>query len=842
MVWALSCLKDRKQDVLIMRQSLALAWLIGIALMGQQSNFLPNFGFALAMLLLFVLCLQIYLQTQLQQPMLRLLNVSVGMLLALGLGHQYAQSALQERLTLRETQITPAEVIVYVDHLNQPSEYGIAQQVKVLGFKSQPVNWLTYTSINAKTGQPKSEVLQLGQYYSLSGEIRPAHAYATLGAFDQEKWYLQQNIMASFRIQQARALSQAEIQQLGLQHPFGFWQQIRLSIEKKRLQVRDFILAQPLQHKGLLLGLLTGDRSLLTQSTEDDFRRFGMSHLLAISGPHVLIFAAMMCWAIQQLIRRYCPQIYLKCPKHYVLIVPFLSCVALYCACVGFEIPALRTLLICTLSCVFLLLRQALKPLNLLLYSAAILLLFDPFSVLSAAFWLSYGACFILLRIYQTIQVGDQQALSSAQRARQAFTLLIESQWKIFIALLPLMLIFFKQVAWISPLSNLIAIPYLGMLVVPLDILAGMAWLIFEPLGLFLWQVNDHCIAGLLSMLHLLERCFQPELVPWAMNTWQLLALILALILLFLPRGLIPKTWAVLCLAPVFFYDQSRNGFELNVLDVGQGQAILIRDQDQTLMIDVGGSPDEQRFSLAENVILPFLMRSGIQHLEQVLLSHLDQDHSGAYPALASKLKINSVISNERPGVQMDTFDYCHRGQKWHWQRVRFEVLSPPEAVLASASQAKNETSCVVYITYQGQAHSTHFLVMGDAGWPTEHQILLHYPHLKVDVLVLGHHGSKHSSAYGFLQHYQPQVAVASAGFSNRYGHPTEEVKARLNALHIPLLTTIDYGSLRFSFDAQDQLLLQAQRHEQLWLQRAGLQYEPGPQPLARYINRPKQD
>ncbi len=90
---------------------------------------------------------------------------------------------------------------------------------------------------------------------------------------------------------------------------------------------------------------------------------------------------------------------------------------------------------------------------------------------------------------------------------------------------------------------------------------------------------------------------------------------------------------------------------------------------------------------------------------------------------------------------------------------------------------------------------------MGDAGWETEFKLLQHYPDLRVDVLVLGHHGSRHSSAYDFLQHYRPQYAIASAGATNRYGHPSIEVQARLAALQIPLLSTAKAGSISFSFD-----------------------------------------
>lgn len=821
-----------------MRQGLALAWLMGIAFMGQSWALFPRLSLAFALVIMFIVAVQIYAQTLLQYPILKLLNGLVAAVLVVVLGYSYAQQQLQQRLDLRQSHIAAADVIIYVDRLNQPNPRSVTQQVTVLNARAQPMQWLTSTPLNERTQQPKTEILQLGEYYRVTGQVRPALGYATTGAFDQEKWYVQQNIMAFLRIEQVEKLSSADIAALAYRP--SFWVKLRVAVDQQRLAVRDYLQQQSLQQHGLLLGLLTGDRSGLDDQTEADFQRFGLSHLLAISGPHVLIFAAMVCFVLQLVLTRYRANMYLKWPKQYLLIVPFLLCVVIYTACVGFEIPALRTLLICSLTCAFMLLRQSLQPFTLLLYSAAVLLLFDPFSVLSAAFWLSYGACFILLRIYQTIQAQDQRVVSRRQQLIHSIKLFVESQWKIFIALLPLMLIFFKQVAWISPLSNLIAIPYLGLVVVPLDILAGLAWLLFEPLGLLLWQINDQLLQLLLGCLHLLDHLLNPSLVPWAMNTWQLAALILALLLLFLPRGIVPKTWSILAVLPLFFYDSTRQGFELHVLDVGQGQAILIRDQGQSLMVDVGGSMDEGRFSIGENVIFPFLMHQGIQDLDQLVLSHLDQDHSGAYPVLSQKIAIKQLISNEQPKHPPLAVDYCYAGKSWQWQRVKFEVLSPHKAMLAAAEKARNETSCVLYVTYLGEPNK-HFLLMGDAGWPTEHQLLLNHPHLKVDVLVLGHHGSKNSSAYDFLAHYKPKLVLASAGFANRYGHPSQELYARVEALNLPLLTTIDQGSVQFKIDQQHQLWLHAQRHERLWLQREGLQSAIKPQLLEHYINHSKQ-
>ncbi|MNE09330.1 ComEC family competence protein [compost metagenome] len=469
----------------------------------------------------------------------------------------------------------------------------------------------------------------------------------------------------------------------------------------------------------------------------------------------------------------------------------------------------------------FVLLKQKIQPLSILLFSAAILLIFDPFSILSAAFWLSYGACFVLLRIYQTVQQQNhlEEIKTQTQAIKIQLKILIESQWKIFLALLPLMLMFFKQIAWVTPLSNLFAIPWIGLVIVPLDIIAALCYFIFEPLGGLFFQLNDLCVSGLLIFMQLLDWIFAPTLKPIAMNTWTLLSLCLGLMILFLPRGVVPKLWAILCFIPLIAVDADQNDFELTVLDVGQGQAIFIRDQEQTLMIDMGGNYDESKFSVGKQIILPFLSVNGVSQLNQLILTHLDQDHRGGYESIKHDFPIKKVYSNEQVDVEnLSQFDYCRQGQQWHWSaRVNITVLSPKPEHLARAKFEKNEMSCVVYLQVNNVQPYQNFLLMGDAGWETEYHILQAYPDLKVDVLVLGHHGSRHSSAYQFLKQLNPKLAVASAGFNNRYGHPSVVVESRLKELNIPLLTTIKQGSIRFS-KHKNIMSVAFERDSQRWL------------------------
>lgn len=249
------------------------------------------------------------------------------------------------------------------------------------------------------------------------------------------------------------------------------------------------------------------------------------------------------------------------------------------------------------------------------------------------------------------------------------------------------------------------------------------------------------------------------------------------------------------------------------------GQAIFIRDQEQTLMIDMGGNYDESKFSVGKQIILPFLSVNGVSQLNQLILTHLDQDHRGGYESIKHDFPIKKVYSNEQVDVEnLSQFDYCRQGQQWHWSdRVNITVLSPKPEHLARAKFEKNEMSCVVYLQVKNVQPYQNFLLMGDAGWETEYHILQAYPDLKVDVLVLGHHGSRYSSAYHFLKQLKPKLTVASAGWNNRYGHPSVVVESRLKDLNIPLLTTIEHGSIRF-FKQKNIMSIAFERDSQRWL------------------------
>ena len=810
---------------------LLVAWIMGISTMGHILSerlvaTAPVF-YIISLLLLITGFLKFSLTTKRYFQLLKMGLIGFSVFF---IGHQFALDSLQDRLEHRFNIVEERTEIVYISRLNEINMRDEQQSVKQIAELADENDEESHSVLLYLNDQFTQTDLKLGQYYQVTGTVKPAHSYAIAHVFDQEKWLIQQNIMGTMQVNHVELIPQND-PRLARYSSFvksnsSWLSRFKVSSEQLRLDFRNLIQSQSLTNKGLLLALLTGDESLLSDSVKEQFRVLGISHLLAISGPHVLIFAVIVCFFINLMIAKFKPQLFLKVPRPYLLVIPFLGCVFLYTAFVGFEIPAMRTLLTVMIVSIAILAKHQVNALKLLLISASILLLIDPFSILSPAFWLSYGACFILIRVYQTMlnhrHAVDQSQLDSWKtKGRLFLKVLVDSQWKVFIALFPLVAIIFQQISWISPLVNLIAIPMIGMVVVPLEVVAALLGVISEPLGLLFFHCADWALSCLLAIFRLLQFVFQPSLTWLSLSTISIVSIAIGMIVLFLPRFVVPKAWALICFLPLIIPLKRAHEFSLTVLDVGQGQAVHLQSEDKQIMIDVGGYYDETKFSVGRQLIVPYLMGEGISKLDQIFLSHLDQDHAGAFKEVAQVLKIDQVRSNQQDERFNNlNFDYCYAGQIQNIGNIRLSVLAPERDNLSNVDENKNELSCVIYIEVLNAQGFKNFLIMGDAGWQTEYELLQKYPNLDVDVLILGHHGSQHSSSFDFLKRLNPKLVIASAGFNNRYHHPHPIVLARLKALAIPYKTTIDQGSIQFSLDKTGEINVQDYRDLKLWLKR----------------------
>ena len=192
-----------------MMQLICVGWVIGIATMGKTFPILQSLLIPSIILFILVLLLKWTVLKHVNSLYFKCLQLCVGFSVGITLGYSYADHQLTDRLLFREQQTEQVEVIVYVKNLNELGDPSIQQKIQVLNRHTEVVQWQAFLKTEIDSTQQTS--LELGQYYRLQGNTRPAHSYATQGTFDQEQWYLQQNIMSGFKVSAVQKLSEQDI-------------------------------------------------------------------------------------------------------------------------------------------------------------------------------------------------------------------------------------------------------------------------------------------------------------------------------------------------------------------------------------------------------------------------------------------------------------------------------------------------------------------------------------------------------------------------------------------------------------------------------------------------------
>lgn len=210
----------------------------------------------------------------------------------------------------------------------------------------------------------------------------------------------------------------------------------------------------------------------------------------------------------------------------------------------------------------------------------------------------------------------------------------------------------------------------------------------------------------------------------------------------------------------------------VHFINVGQGDAILIRSEQKTMLVDTGGL---SYLDITEEVLLPYFRKQKVKRIDYFVPTHQDYDHIGGLESLLKKKMIRRVLDQENDFPMQVGHLEIKNLNRW---RNQF--------------QEENNRSFVLFFSFD----SLSFLLMGDAEQEVEEKMIENYPQLRADVLKVGHHGSNTSSTFPFLQHIQPKTAILSYGKNNRYGHPHEEVINRLQRFHLQIRSTAEEGTI----------------------------------------------
>jgi competence protein ComEC len=535
---------------------------------------------------------------------------------------------------------------------------------------------------------------------------------------------------------------------------------------------------------GVLAALSLGDQNAISAADWAVFRDTGVAHLLSVSGLHVTLFAWLAVALVGPLWRR-SPWLCLRLPAP--IAARWLGVVAAfgYALFSGWGVPAQRTVLM--LAAVAALRSLQLRwPWPLVLLGAAVVVTaLDPWAVMQPGFWLSFGAVGLLMAAG-----GDD---GQGWRARLAAAL--RTQGIASVGLAPLSLICFAQLSLVGLLANLVAIPVVSFVLMPLALLGGLV----PPL----WTLAALLTQGLMAWLQWLAAW--PAAVVWlpaAPFAAQALGLAGAvLMVLRLPWRL--RVAGLLLMVPLLWpaVDAPPAGeFALLAPDIGQGNAVLVRTRDHALLFDTGPvyAPGADA---GDRVLLPLLRSLGLRRLDVLMLSHRDTDHVGGAAALIRGLTVTELRSSLEPAHPLlragPPARRCEAGQQWQWDGVHFELLHPAPAHY-TAGLKPNDLSCVLRIS---SASGRRALLAGDLEAEQERALAQREPDLRADVLLVPHHGSKTSSSLALLTAVQPAVGLVQAGYRSRFGHPAPAVLARYQALGIPVVATPACGAWQWRSD-----------------------------------------
>jgi competence protein ComEC len=597
-----------------------------------------------------------------------------------------------------------------------------------------------------------TQVPGTGERWQLAVRLKRPHGFANPGGFDYERWLFQQRIRATGYVRKdARNRMLAEARPAFINAI-----RTRLQLTMERLQADKPTLA-------MIRALTIGDRSAISTADWNILRNSGTSHLMAISGLHISLAAGLLFWLVR-LLWSHAGRLAEVIPARKVAALTAIAGALLYAMLAGFGIPARRAVVMVTVVMLAVVFNRRSSLGAALCLAALATLLLDPLSVLSAGWWLSFWA--VALIAY--LAVGRHGRQGIAGRWVYMHVLLA-------LGMLPVLLVFFQSASLVAPLANILAVPWVGMLVVPLALLGSLLTFLHAATGELLLLLA----ASLLEPVWLwLDWLAAAPFSTWQQHQpslWTLLPGIPGLALLLVPRG-VPGRWlGLVLLLPMILVQPERPGpgeVHLTLLDVGQGLATVVQTQRHTLVYDAG-----PRFSAAFDtgaaVVAPFLRARGIRSIDTLVVSHGDNDHIGGVASLLSAYRVGRVISSVPGKIPQVAAARCRRGQQWEWDGVVFRVLHPERA----PGRPGNNTSCVLKIdTRNGQG----ILLTGDIEREAETVLLREQADaLAADVLVVPHHGSNTSSSPEFVAQVEPEVAVFPAGYLNRYRFPKQAVVER---------------------------------------------------------------
>ena len=644
-----------------------------------------------------------------------------------------------------------------------------------------------------------------GQRWRFVVRLKRPHASNNPDAFDRELRWLEEGVGAIGSVRSGELIDE---------HVPG----LMASIERARLAIRSAILLscgrEHAREGGVLAALAIGDQAAIDPDLWTMFNQTGVGHLMSISGLHITMLAGMggslASWIWR---RRWAARRGLACrvPVQVIRLIASVGVAFAYALLAGWGIPAQRTCFMLAMAALLLGSGRCASIGAAVGASAAVIALLDPWAPLSAGFWLSFGAVLAIVWVCAGTRFGLSRIATFVDSA-------VRTQWAATIALLPLGAWFFGSVSLIGPIANAYSIPLVSIVVTPLALAGGALALLSTELASWLLVPTAMLTRWLLSSLQWLSQlpgAFMPIPKPG------LLALIVSsagCAMLLAPVGVPRRALGALALLPLLFAPIARPGpgeLWITALDVGQGMSVVVQVGERSLVYDTGPSLGPHADG-GNRVIMPWLRAQGIGRPDALVISHLDDDHSGGASSIITTMPpdwvASSLPADHRILAGARKSLRCRRGERWRWHDTEFEWLHPADPPEPARGSPTNAASCVLRV----RSPSGTVLLAGDIEAPQERKLLELYTSddLAADVLLVPHHGSATSSTEAFIDAVSPRWAIFQVAYRSRFRHPNAKVLERYRERGIGILRSDADGAVQIRFSAGQAPQITRSRHD----------------------------
>ena len=747
-----------------------------------------------------------------------------------------AMSQISEAGTRFQLDVESAQLLSEVEGVQTKQAVNLPSKISLIWYGGVFGAEQRKTQINAQeerdqiaiTLQRKPMPILPGERWKMTVRLKAPHGNSNPGGFDFELWLWEQGIQATGYVRTGANDTPPVRMVQTWQHP----------VEQLRYKVRDAIFARmsfadssadtstyPISHTseaGIIAALVTGDQQSIERADWDVFRTTGVAHLMSISGLHITMFAWGAVILVGWLYRR-STKLCLAYPAPHAALLGGLLLATLYAVFSGWGVPSQRTIwMLATVTLLRLFGKRWPWP-TVWMLACVVVVIIDPWALLQAGFWLSFVAVGVLFATdmrqhaeHNKKSNDDIVKLSASRRLVETIKKKLwmgsREQFIITLVLAPLTLLLFGQVSVVGLLANAFAIPWVTLVVTPLAMLGTL----FAPL----WDLAG--MATRILSLYLGALASLP-FATFSMATPPVFISALGIfggVLIVMPWPWRLRMLGLPLLLTVILWQAPRpelGQFELLAADIGQGNGLVVRTAEHTLVYDAG-----PRFSIDSDagyrVLVPLLRRTN-ESVDTVMLSHRDIDHSGGIKSVLTMHPKASFISSVESTHELQNLrpvQRCVAGQSWHWDGVDFVVLNP-FAEDYESPRKPNAMSCVLRIsTVQNSV-----LLVGDLEQLQEARLVAELPTkaiiLKSDVLLVPHHGSKTSSSPEFLDAVQPQLAIVQAGYRNRFGHPAPSVMERYTERHIKVIDTAHCGAMSWSSALPNETRCQRETAKRYW-------------------------